>query len=191
MLRLADAIHATPQAERQKSMNEQLWIVIVNYNGLEDTRKCLHSLQAAGEPGVSVVTVDNASRMDPTAVLAEEFPWCHLVRNEVNGGWAGGNNTGIRYALERGAGQVLLLNNDTTVAPTLAADLRAAVRANPDYGILGPVINFMDEPHEVMTDGCVFNRPGFPGFFERKPVPLQTGNPARRLPRWTSSTVVP
>ena len=78
-----------------------------------------------------------------------------VVRNAVNGGWAGGNNTGIRYALERGANHILLLNNDTTVAPALVDNLLAAAAANPDYGILGPVINFMDEPHAVMTDGSI------------------------------------
>ena len=151
----------------------KLCIVLVNYNGLQDTLKCLQSLVAVRSEGVLVVLVDNASAEDPTPEVANQFPWCPLVRNAVNGGWAGGNNTGIRYALERGADQVLLLNNDTTVAPSLAEDLLAAAAANPDYGILGPVINFMDEPHKVMTDGCVFNRRGYPGFFERKPIPLQ------------------
>jgi GT2 family glycosyltransferase len=148
------------------------WVVLVNFNGLEDTRKCLRSLQESRYTRQSVVLVDNASVEDPTPVLREEFPWCHFVRNSVNGGWAGGNNTGIRYALERGAEQILLLNNDTTVVPELAESLLVAAEAYPTFGILGPVIFFMDEPAKVMTDGCVFNRPGYPGFFERKPVPL-------------------
>jgi GT2 family glycosyltransferase len=148
-----------------------LWVVVVNYNGLEDTRKCLRSLRQVVYDPLSVVVVDNASREDPTPALRREFPECHLVRNPVNGGWAGGNNTGAVYALERGADQVLLLNNDTVVAPRLAEALLAAA-AHPAYGVLGPVIFYMDEPAEVMTDGCLFNRPRSPGFFQRKPVPL-------------------
>jgi GT2 family glycosyltransferase len=151
-------------------------VVLVNYNGLEDTRKCLRSLRQVAYSPLSVVVVDNASREDPTPALRREFPECHLVRNPVNGGWAGGNNAGAVYALERGADQVLLLNNDTVVSPRLAHALLAAAR--PELGILGPVIYFMDEPDEVMTDGCLFNRPRAPGFFQRKPVPLdRAGSP--------------
>ncbi len=154
------------------SATPRLWIVAVNYNGLEDTRKCLRSLTAVSYPFLSTVVVDNASAEDPSSFLRGEFPWAHLVRNEVNGGWAGGNNTGIVYALERGADQVILLNNDTIVTPDFVQRLVAAAMAHPEFGVLGPVINSMDDPDQVMTDGCVFNRPGRPGFFQRQPVSL-------------------
>jgi GT2 family glycosyltransferase len=154
-----------------------LWIVAVNFNGLEDTRKCLNSLAAISSPLVSTVVVDNASVEDPTPSLRAEFPWAHLVRNPVNGGWAGGNNVGINYALQRGADQVVLLNNDTIVSPDFARRLLAAATAHPDFGVLGPIINFMDEPEKVMTDGCLFNRRGYPGFFQRLPVPLSQADP--------------
>src|SRR5207248_3496002 len=81
-------------------MAPRVWVVAVNYNGLEDTRKCLRSLAGLSDPA-SAVVVDNASKEDPTAALAAESSWAHLVRNPVNGGWSGGNNTGIRYALPR------------------------------------------------------------------------------------------
>lgn len=151
-------------------MTPNVWIVPVNFNGLEDTQKCLRSLAELTAPA-SVVVVDNASKDDPTEVLKSEFPSVHLVRNAVNGGWSGGNNTGIRFALEHGADFVLLLNNDTTVHPRLIERLLAAMNANPAFGIIGPVIRFMDEPDVVMTDGTVFNRPGSPLFFQRQEVP--------------------
>ncbi len=149
----------------------QTWIVVLNYNGLEDTRRCLRSMAALSSPA-RVVLVDNASQIDPTAALAVEFANVDLVRSSVNGGWAGGNNTGIRHALAHGARRVILLNNDTVVAPDLVARLEAAAVANPDFGILGPVIRYLDPPHEVMTDGVVFNGREEPGFFQRKTVPL-------------------
>jgi len=149
----------------------QTWIVVVNYNGLEDTRRCLRSLEPQASEA-SVVVVDNDSTPDPTPVLREEFPWCDHVRNPVNGGWAGGNNTGMRHALARGARSVVLLNNDTVVAPDFVARLEDAAAAYPAYGVLGPVIRFLAPPHEVMTDGVVFNGPTAPGFFQRKAVPL-------------------
>jgi GT2 family glycosyltransferase len=148
-----------------------VWIIVVNYNGLEDTRKCLRSLARQSAPA-SVVLVDNASRDDPCPAVRAEFPWCHLVRNPENGGWAGGNNAGIRYALERDAKLVVLLNNDTVVAPDFAERLASAARAHPGYGAIGPVIRFLEPPHDVMTDGTLFNHPHRPGFFQRKEVSL-------------------
>jgi GT2 family glycosyltransferase len=157
-------------------MPPNVWIVPVNFNGLEDTRKCLRSLRSL-TISAAVVVVDNASKEDPTATLTDEFPGAHLVRNAVNGGWSGGNNAGIRYALDRGAEYVVLLNNDTTVHPPLVERLLAAAAANPGFGVLGPVIRYMDEPDVTMTDGVVFNRPGYPGFFRREPVPERTADP--------------
>lgn len=153
-----------------------VWIVPVNYNGLEDTRTCLRSLESLS-PSASVVAVDNASAVDPCPALAAEFPNVHLVRNAVNGGWSGGNNTGIRYALERGAEFVILLNNDTTVRADLVGRLLAAAAAYPHFGIIGPVIRYMDEPNKVMTDGVGFNRRGTVGVFHHIPVPERNAEP--------------
>lgn len=157
-------------------MTPNVWIVPVNFNGLDDTRKCLRSLESLRTPA-SVVVVDNASADDPTALLTAEFPWIHFVRNPTNAGWSGGNNTGIRYALERGADHVILLNNDTTVHPDIVGRLVAAAESHPEYGVIGPVIRYMDEPDVVMTDGVVFNRPGVDGFFQRKVVPERDASP--------------
>jgi GT2 family glycosyltransferase len=156
----------------------RLWIVAVNYNGHDDTRKCLRSLAVACRAGGSVVVVDNASTPDPTPALRAEFPWCDVVRNDVNGGWAGGNNTGVRHALDRDADLVVLLNNDTVVAPDFVERLRDVAARHPEHGVLGPVIRFMEPPHEVMTDGCTFNDAAHPGFFQRLPIALDGAAPA-------------
>lgn len=158
-----------------------VWIVPVNFNGRDDTRKCLRSLAELTTPA-QVVLVDNASADDPLPGLKAEFPWCHVVQNATNAGWSGGNNSGIRYALERGADVVILLNNDTTVRPDIVARLLAAFAAHPSYGVIGPVIRYMDEPELVMTDGTTFNRPGYPGFFERLPVPEASADPPAVAP---------
>jgi len=137
-------------------------------------------------PPASLVVIDNASAVNPVPVLSAEFPWVHLVRNPVNGGWSGGNNTGIRYALDRGAEFVILLNNDTLVRSDLVGRLLEAVRAHPDFGIVGPVIRFMDDPEVVMTDGIGFNRRGTNGVFYHIPVPEVTAE----LPAVTEVDIV-
>jgi GT2 family glycosyltransferase len=152
-------------------------IVIVNFNGWEDSRRCLESIRALSSPNVFTILVDNASDTDPTDLIRSRFPWCDVLRNPSNQGWAGGNNAGIRYALSRGADQVLLLNNDTTVAPNLVSRLVKAATRHIGFGIIGPVINFLEEPDVVRTDGCIFNAANQPGFFQRQAVPLQRVDP--------------
>lgn len=157
-------------------------IVLVNYHGTIDTLKCLDSLQAIDPQNCLTIVVENGSAPDPSSQIIEAHPWAKVIRREENGGWAGGNNTGIRYALEHGAEWILLLNNDTIVAPQLLDHLLAAAHHYPDHGILGPIICSMDDPETVMTDGCRFNRAGFPGFFERIAVPAEPSDPPRVVP---------
>jgi hypothetical protein len=144
-------------------------IVLVDYNGLADTRRCLESLSGQN---ADIIVVDNASIVDVQAALAGDFPNVHFVRSPINGGWAGGNNLGIMSALARGAELIVLLNNDTAVEPQFAERLLAAAKSHPSYGILGPVIRFLNPPHEVQTEGVTFNKPQQPGFFQRVPVRL-------------------
>jgi hypothetical protein len=144
-------------------------IVVVNYNGTDDTHKCLRSLRALDYPNAEVVLVDNGSTPPAGELFASEYPWVRVIQNAVNGGWAGGNNVGIRDALARGAEYFILLNNDTIVAPNLVTRLLAALSAG--YGVVGPLVHWMDEPDVVMMDGCAFDADGSAGFFERKPIP--------------------
>jgi GT2 family glycosyltransferase len=149
-------------------------IVVLNYNGLDDTRRCLESLRAISYPRLSVVLVDNASADDPTAAARRCLPGVVTIRNGANLGYAGGNNRGIQSALSAGADYVIVLNNDTVVAPTLVADLLAVFRADDMLGIVGPVVNYLDEPERVMTEGVRFNRGPGTTFFTPVHVPLDT-----------------
>ena len=159
-----------------------IWVVVLTYNGLADTRKCLASVSALVRPGVRIVLVDNGSTDTTQEAVKTEFPWCEILRLDVNVGPAGGNNAGIRRALDAGAEWIVLLNNDTTVAPDLVDRLEQAANLHPGYGVLGPVIYYMFEPDVVMTDGVTFNPPGFNGFFRRLEVPLKWSQPLAVVP---------
>lgn len=138
--------------------------------------RCLESLRRQRTPPARLIVVDNASRHDPSEV-AVRYPQCVLIRRATNGGWAGGNNTGIRHALRTGCRLVALLNNDTVVAPNFAERLAAAAEGNPGFGVFGPLIYALDRPDELMTAGCRFNWPEYPGFFQHQDVPVQIADP--------------
>jgi GT2 family glycosyltransferase len=152
----------------------RLAIVLVDYNGLADTRACLESL-ARMTAMADVIVVDNASKVNVADAIASEFPSVRFLRSDHNGGWAGGNNLGLRAALDAGADLVALLNNDTTVEPTFAARLIAIAESHPEWGIFGPVIRDFDPPHAVQTEGVRFNSPAEPGFFQRIACPIGDG----------------
>jgi GT2 family glycosyltransferase len=160
--------------------DDRLWIILVNFNGLDDTRKCLKSLEQLTD-AASVVVVDNASRENAVPILEREFPWADYVRSEVNGGWAGGNNLGVQHAMARGAEWMILLNNDTIVPPRFVSRLKEATQKFPDFGVIGPVIQFMDEPDKVQTTGVVFNRPDRDGFFQPIDVPHDAVKPVEMV----------
>ncbi|MEO5577050.1 MAG: glycosyltransferase family 2 protein [Gaiellaceae bacterium] len=117
----------------------QLVAVVLSFNGREDTLAALESLR-----GLDTVVVDNGSTDGSADAVAEQFPEVELVRTGVNLGFAGGNNVGIRRALDRGAGWVLLVNNDAEVEPGLVDALAAAAAARPDAGVLACKVLFAD-----------------------------------------------
>src|SRR5262249_48303235 len=63
----------------------------------------------------------------------------------------------------------------TIVAPSIVSSLLDAFATDPALGIVGPVINFMDEPETVRTDGVRFNTGRGTEFFQRLPIPLRPG----------------
>jgi GT2 family glycosyltransferase len=129
----------------------QLVAVVLNWNGGDDTPKALASLR-----GVQTICVDNGSTDGSDDVVERDFPEVDLIRTGANLGFAGGNNVGIRRALERGADWVLLLNNDAVMEPGLPDALERAARARPDAGLLACKVLFEDG-RTVMYAGASFN----------------------------------
>jgi GT2 family glycosyltransferase len=126
-------------------------IVVLNWNGAADTIACLEALRRLRYPDCRIVVVDNASTDDSVAALRAEAAQTsfELIEAGSNLGYAGGNNLGIRHALDDGADFVLVLNNDTTVDPMLLDELVAAANRYPGAGCFGPWIYYMHEPERL------------------------------------------
>jgi len=84
-------------------------IVILNYNGKEDTLNFLQSLKKTDYPNYEIIVVDNASADDSVKAIRKRFPYVRIVRNRRNLGYSGGLNSGI--ARSRGD-YIVVLNND-------------------------------------------------------------------------------
>jgi GT2 family glycosyltransferase len=80
--------------------------------------------------------VDNASSPESRRRIRTIAPFARLIPSVRNLGWAGGNNKGIRIALEEGFDAVALLNMDTRVEREWLRSLVEHGQRNPDLSIL-------------------------------------------------------
>lgn len=124
----------------------KITVIVLNWNNKGDTLACLESLVEANLLGAKVMVVDNGSTDGSAAAVRERFPGCRLIELAENCGYAGGNNVGIRAALEDGAEGVLLLNNDTCVAPDFIVPLRWIFDIDPQAAAASSAIHRLDNP---------------------------------------------
>jgi GT2 family glycosyltransferase len=127
-------------------------IIIVNWNGYDDTKECLISLCAV-EHAQDVLVVDNGSGDGSGQRLAKEFPDVSFLVSDRNLGFAGGNNLGIEYWFDRGCDAVFLLNNDTIVRQPFIAALERLCSDLPDVGVIGPVVMDATYPDRIQAFG--------------------------------------
>jgi len=152
-------------------------IIVLNWNGWRDTIECLESLQCIKYPNYEIIVVDNGSTDDSVEKLKEwaikrwgpsllaqkgreesEFQLRHgvllstnifLVQLPHNLGYAGGNNAGIRLALEHGATYIWILNNDTVVDSYSLSEMVRIAETDPRIGVVGAKILFYENPDVI------------------------------------------
>ncbi len=119
-----------------------LAVVVLTWNGRRDTLDCLVSLRRSGyldRPHKTFV-VDNGSADGTEEAVRRAFPEAEFVQNGANLGFAGGNNAGMRRALEQDFPLVLVLNNDVAVPPSGLEPLVAFLEENPRAGAVQPLL---------------------------------------------------
>ena len=128
-------------------------IVVLNWNGIRDSLECLQSIETLTYPNYEIIVVDNGSTDGSVACLRSRYPNISIIENEKNLGFAEGNNVGIRYAFERGAHYVLLLNNDTVATPGFLDALVNVAERDPRGGSVGPLIVHYDASRTIWSAG--------------------------------------
>ena len=115
-------------------MVSSVYIIIVTYNGMQWLDKCLKSCI-----DYSIVIVDNASTDDTVSFIESNYPNINLFKQTKNLGFGQANNIGIRYALDKGAEHVFLLNQDAYLVNSVLGNLVAFQKVHPKYGVLSPI----------------------------------------------------
>lgn len=127
--------------------------IVINWNGLADTRRCIESLLASGEK-LQIVLVDNGSVDGSREALAKEYPKMERVDLPRNCGFCGGANAGARHALDQlSADALFFMNNDARANPGFLTPLLDELARDPSVGAAGSLVLFDDGSDRVWCLG--------------------------------------
>jgi GT2 family glycosyltransferase len=128
-------------------------IIVLNWNGWNDTCTCLSSLQQLSYSNYRVIVVDNGSTDDSAARIRQQFPDVEVVATGKNLGFAAGCNVGIARSLVERADYAWLLNNDTTVDSGALRGLVDKAMSDSQIGAVGSAIYSMDDRNQLEAWG--------------------------------------
>lgn len=109
--------------------------VILTWNDIDMTSRCIESLLATKYPGLTILVVDNGSTPPGCPILKERYPFLETVQLSENTGFTGGCNRGLERAMDLGADYIFLLNNDIIVEEKAIERLVEVMQARPDVGM--------------------------------------------------------
>lgn len=179
-------------------------IILLNWKGTDDTIECIRSIATqTNVPAFQTIIVDNASgdgsperitafcsdagisfsqvgydsargafASPPLSRLPDAVT---LVEADKNLGFCIGNNIGADYAFRCGADAVLILNNDTTVAPDMVEKLVAAADVLGPRTLISPQILYADAPETIWWFGGDFSRTLSPSYCHQGELKRQGG----------------
>jgi hypothetical protein len=128
-------------------------IIVLSWNQRAVTLACLASLSRITYPQHHLLLVDNASTDGSPEAVRQAYPSVEVLALSENRLFAGGNNAGIRHALDHGADMVLLLNNDTEVEPGFLGPMVSRARTTPRCGMVAPKIYYHSDPRRLWYAG--------------------------------------
>lgn len=139
-----------------KRYQANVHIILLNYNGYEDTIECIKSLEKIDYYNYKIVVIDNNSTDDSEEIIKEyikENKKVHFIQTGENLGFSGGNNIGIKWSLDNNADYICLLNNDTTVETNFLKELMNEMQQDSKIGISAGKIMYLNEPDRIWSAG--------------------------------------
>ncbi len=139
-------------------------IIILNYNGAEDTLNCIRSVEQFNTSPVKFIVVDNCSTKagqvdflheqletmygdkyrkeeERSAYTSSVLPYVTFVTSKTNDGYARGNNKGIRLAQsDETITHLMILNSDVLFVQDIIPSLLDGLSTLPDVGIVSPLL---------------------------------------------------
>ncbi len=133
--------HTTLTKSFDKKQLKTVSLIVLTWNALDYTKKCIHSIQYHTNYPHEIIFVDNASTdgtVEYLRNLVEGYSNYKLIENKENRGFAAGNNQGVAAAC---SDYVLLLNNDVLVSAGWLESLVESLEKDEKIGMVGPITN--------------------------------------------------
>lgn len=127
--------------------------VVLHYNDLADTVRCVLSLLAQTGELPHIYIVSNELDAVSFAYLCERFPNCTVVQCDDNLGYAGGNNVALALIANTTVDFIWLINPDTVVPADFLQRMTVLADTNGDTMIFGSKILFGDRPDVIWFGG--------------------------------------
>ena len=135
-------------------MDKDFLIILLNYNNWQDTCECIDSLKRNNVKDTSILVIENCSTDESFEKLNNAFPGIKILRMNSNLGFTGGNNIGIRYALDNKYNYAILLNNDTILeSPDTFKILTGEMDKNTDFTLGTGRIFYYPQKNLIWYDG--------------------------------------
>lgn len=134
-------------------MSMPVSVIITAWNQADKTLACLETVTGQTYDDLQILLVDNGSEDDTVAQVSAKFPQVEILSLPRNLGPTGGYNAGFRRALAQGFPLILLLNNDTLLAPDCLGQLVAEAVTASEIGLVMPKIYYADEPERIWCVG--------------------------------------
>jgi GT2 family glycosyltransferase len=138
-----------------------IYAVVLNWKNAEDTIECMSSLNKVRVPvgeTFKIICVDNNSMDGSLEKIKHAEPNVILLETGGNLGYAGGNNFGIRYALDHGADKVWILNNDTTADEHALIGLMEPFEKATGLGATGSLVMYYGDRNLVWFAGGKYKK---------------------------------
>jgi GT2 family glycosyltransferase len=140
--------------------------VVLNYNDLINTIETLKSVSALTYKNNTLLLVENSTEKKIIEKIRSRFPSLEIIENESNKGYAGGNNVGMRKAIEMGADYIFLLNNDVVLEEDVIEKLTSAMDCSPKCAACQPLVAYFHDNDITWSAGTEMYF-GYPRLFQR------------------------
>ncbi len=126
-------------------------VITVNFNQPAVTEAMLESIAKTNHySNLEIIVIDNGSKTNPVPEWKMKYTNVIFIRSDVNLGFAGGNNMGIKIAT---GDYLFLANNDTEFTEGLIGTLANTLDTHPEVGIISPKIRYFSQPDMLQYAG--------------------------------------
>lgn len=126
-------------------------VITVNFEQPAVTEALLASIYSTTDLQLTeIIVVDNGSKYNPVPGWKIKYPDIRFIRSDVNLGFAGGNNLGIKQAQ---GNYLFFVNNDTEFTPGLVDTLTKLLDDHDEVGMVSPKIRYFDQPEMLQYMG--------------------------------------